>query len=310
MEKHIPVLLDECIKLLEIKKDGLYLDLTVGRAGHSREILKRLDKNGFLIGVDRDLSAIEESQKILSKISSNFKLIHSNFTQIDSILNELGLDKVDGVIMDLGVSSPQFDEGDRGFSYREDAPLDMRMDKSQNLSAYQIVNTYSLQQLNRIFREYGEDKYSYNVAKNIVKEREKKPIETTFELVDIIKASKPNKELKKIGHPAKQIFQALRIEVNDELNSLSIALDKIVQRLKRGGILEVITFHSLEDRIVKHKFKNLCEIKGNREDIPDVKIDIKYQLLTRKPIISSEEEINNNHRAKSAKLRAIKKIKD
>ena len=217
MGKHIPVLLNETISGLSIKPDGIYVDLTVGRGGHSGEILKKL-KTGHLYCVDQDIDAINESEKYLSTISDRFTLIHKNFSHFDEIVNEFHLDYVDGILMDLGVSSPQFDEGDRGFSYREDAPLDMRMDQRNALTAYEIVNHYSLNEITNILRDYGEEKFAYQIAKNIVKAREEKPIETTFQLVDIIKRSKPMKELAKAGHPAKQSFQALRIAVNDELN--------------------------------------------------------------------------------------------
>ena len=308
MDKHIPVLLDETIELLNVKPNGIYVDLTLGRAGHASEILKRLD-SGMLIGVDRDEKALIESKTRLEQISDHFQLVHSNYYNIDHILDSLRIEAVDGVLMDLGVSSPQFDEKERGFSYREDALLDMRMDQTQSLDASYIINNYSLEELTRIFRDYGEDKYAYQIAKKIVKERENTPIKTTFQLVDIIKASKPQKELKKVGHPAKQIFQALRIAVNDELNSLSQALKIIPKRLKKhGGRLVIITFHSLEDRIVKQTFKSLCEIKGNREDIPDVPQNIEYRLVQRKPIVPTEQELIDNHRAKSAKLRAIERL--
>ena len=210
MGKHIPVLLNETITGLNIKPDGIYMDLTLGRGGHSGEILKRLNK-GHLYGVDQDIEAINESGKYLETISKNFTLIHQNFSSIDEILKDNQIEYVDGILMDLGVSSPQFDEGDRGFSYREDAKLDMRMDQRNPLTAYDIVNKYSQDEIFKILRDYGEEKFAYSIAKNIVKARETKPIETTFELVDIIKKSKPMKELAKAGHPAKHTFQALRI---------------------------------------------------------------------------------------------------
>lgn len=307
MEKHIPVLLNETIDLLQIKKDGVYLDLTLGRGGHSSEILKRLNGTGLLIGVDQDITAIEESEPRLSKINSNFKLIKSNFKDLDKVLEQLNLQGVDGILMDLGVSSPQFDDGKRGFSYNFDAKLDMRMDQSQDLSAEKIVNNYSLQDLTRIFKEYGEDKYSYQIAKEIVKEREKKPIESTFELVDIIKKSKPERELKKVGHPAKQVFQALRIEVNHELDFLKEALDKALKVLNHKGRLVVITFHSLEDRIVKNCFKRVAVIEGDRFDLPLISKTPDYTLINKKVIVANEKEINENRRSKSAKCRAIER---
>ena len=305
--KHIPVLLNEVIDGLNIKPNGIYLDLTLGRAGHSSEILKRLSKDGLLIGVDQDSEAIKESKDRLEKIASNFKIVKSNFSEVDQVLDSLGISKVDGVLMDLGVSSPQFDESERGFSYRYDAPLDMRMDQEQKLTAKEVVNTYSEAELRSIFYEYGEDKYSASVARNIVKYRENKEIETTFELVDIIKRSKPTKELKKAGHPAKQIFQALRIEVNNELGVLKEALTKVVHYLNKGGRLAVITFHSLEDRIVKKYFKDLAVVEGNRNNFPMENEEKDYILITRKGIRPSEEELERNPRSTSSTLRIIEK---
>ena len=219
MGKHIPVLLNEVIQGLDIKPNGIYFDLTLGRGGHSKEILKRL-KNGHLYGVDQDATAIEESKNNLKDYQEKLTLVHDNFANLEAIMAKYNVEYADGILMDLGVSSPQFDEGERGFSYREDATLDMRMDLNNPLTAQIIVNTYSLQELTRIFKEYGEDKFAYQIAKNIIKAREVAPIETTFQLVEIIKKSKPMKELAKAGHPAKQIFQALRIEVNHELEVL------------------------------------------------------------------------------------------
>ena len=305
--KHIPVLLEETISGLNIKPHGIYVDLTLGRAGHSSEILKRINKDGLLIGVDQDKEAIEESDKRLSKIASNYKLVKSNFVNFEDILTSLSIDKVDGVLMDLGVSSPQFDESDRGFSYRYDAPLDMRMDVDQKLTAKEVVNTYSEAELRKIFYEYGEDKYSASVAHNIVKAREVKPIETTFELVDIIKRSKPAKELKKVGHPAKQIFQALRIEVNNELNVLKETLSQVMNHLNSGGRLAVITFHSLEDKIVKKFFKDLAVVEGNRNNFPLEEESKDFNLITRKGIRASESELEINHRSASSTLRILEK---
>lgn len=307
MGKHVPVLLNPTIDGLNIKPDGIYIDLTLGRGGHSGEILKKLT-SGHLYGVDQDQEAIDESRKYLETISSNFTLIHKNFSLLDEIMKEENIKYADGILMDLGVSSPQFDEGDRGFSYREDAPLDMRMDQRNPLTAYQIVNSYSLDEIFKILRDYGEEKFAYSIAKNIVKAREQAPIKTTFELVEIIKKSKPMKELAKVGHPAKQTFQALRIAVNDELNVLSIALDKAVRALRpHGGRLAVITFHSLEDRIVKNAFKDVAVAEGNRYDFPIKQEETEYQLVNRKPIIASEEELKENHRATSAKLRILER---
>ena len=306
MDEHIPVLLNEVIAGLNIKPNGTYVDLTVGRGGHSSEILSRLDK-GHLICVDQDEEAIVASTARLSKISANFTVVRSNFSNLASILKDQGVDQVDGILMDLGVSSPQFDKGERGFSYNSDARLDMRMDQRQSLTAYQIVNTYSLQDLNKILQEYGEEKYSYSIAKNIIKSREIAPIETTFQLVEIIKRSKPMKELKKAGHPAKQVFQALRIAVNDELNVLIKTLNVALAHLAPGGRLAVITFHSGEDRIVKNIFKEAAVDVGNRIDGPMTTKEKEFDLINHKPITASEDELERNHRSASAKLRIIAK---
>ena len=305
--KHIPVLLNEVIDSLNIKKDGIYVDLTLGRGGHSEAILSHLSSKGRLIGVDQDETAIKESEERLKKNYSNFTLVRSNFRYVDEILNKLGINKVDGILMDLGVSSPQFDDESRGFSYNYDSPLDMRMDQRNTLTAKDIVNSYSLKELNDIFQNYGEDKYSYSIAKNIVKEREKAPIETTFQLVDIIKRSKPAKELKKPGHPAKQIFQALRIAVNDELRVLEETLYKAIALLAKEGRLSVITFHSGEDKIVKKIFKELTVVEGNRYDLPIQNEEKEFVLVNHKVIVPSNEEVINNHRSVSAKLRTIMK---
>lgn len=306
--KHIPVLLNEVITNLNLKKDGIYVDLTLGRAGHSQEILKRIP-DGKLIAFDQDKQAIEESKPILDNVASNYHLVHDNFQNVMVDLRKLNIDKVDGVLMDLGVSSPQFDDPTRGFSYNHDSELDMRMNQDSSLNARTIVNTYSLNELLRVFKEYGEDKYSYQIAKNIVKYRETKPINTTLELVDIIKKSKPAKELSKVGHPAKQIFQALRIEVNNEYEVLKDAIYQVLDLLKEGGRLLVITFQSGEDKIVKKIFKEKTVIEGNRINdyvIPNNKLE--YKLINKNVIIASKEELENNHRSKSAKLRIIERI--
>lgn len=307
MFKHVPVLLNEVIENLNIKSDGIYLDLTIGRAGHSKVILSKI-KSGYLYGFDQDEQAIIESEKVLNEVGNNFELIRSNFVSIKTIMKEKNIPYVDGILMDLGVSSPQFDDPERGFSYKEDARLDMRMDRSQSLDAYQIVNTYSLEELTKIFKEYGEDKFSYNIAKNIVLERENKPITTTLELVEIIKRSKPSKELKKVGHPAKQIFQALRIAVNDEINVLKNTIEDAIQLLRpHGGRLAIITFHSGEDKIVKNVFKKYTIVEGDRIDGPTNKKETEYKLVNSKPIVANENEIINNHRSVSAKLRIIER---
>ena len=307
MGKHIPVLLNEVIQGLDIKPNGIYFDLTLGRGGHSKEILKRL-KNGHLYGVDQDATAIEESKNNLKDYQEKLALVHDNFANLEAIMAKYNVEYADGILMDLGVSSPQFDEGERGFSYREDAPLDMRMDLNNPLTAQIIVNTYSLQELTRIFKEYGEDKFAYQIAKNIIKAREVAPIETTFQLVEIIKKSKPMKELAKAGHPAKQIFQALRIEVNHELEVLEIALKQALKALRpHGGRLAIITFQSLEDRIVKNLYKDASVVIGNRYYDGQRGEEKEYRLVNTKPITASEEELENNLRAHSAKLRIIER---
>lgn len=306
MFKHVPVLLNECINGLNINPKGIYVDCTLGRGGHSSQILSRLSE-GHLYCFDQDIEAIKESRERLEKIKPNFSIIHANFSKIKEKLNELGVKKVDGILFDLGVSSAQFDDGDRGFSYRFDAKLDMRMNKDNSLTAYDIVNTYSLKDLTRLFKEYGEEKYSYQVALNIVKAREIAPIVTTFQLVEIIKKSLPMKALLNKGHPAKQIFQALRIEVNGELTALEKGLRDALQMLNSGGRVVVITFNSLEDRIVKNIFKELTfEGEGSRY-LPLEKKEVAYRLVNRKIILPSEEEIEANSRAKSAKLRMIER---
>lgn len=311
MNKHVSVLLNETIEGLNIKPNGVYVDLTLGRGGHSKEILKRLEK-GHLIVFDKDETAIEESKENLKGFDAKITAIHDDFRNFKAHLDELGITKIDGIMADLGVSSPQFDDATRGFSYKEDARLDMRMDKRQSLSAYEVINNYSLNDLARIFREYGEDKYSYQIAKNIVKARETAKIETTFQLVDIIKLSKPQKELMKKGHPAKQIFQAIRIEVNDELGALKDALRDALQVLNIGGRAAFITFHSLEDRLVKNAFNEVSKVEGTRhnvfalpteDDLPD------YKLVNNRVIIPSEKEMEENPRSKSAKLRIIERVK-
>ena len=306
---HESVLLKETIESLNLKDDSIIVDMTLGFAGHSSQILKRI-KNGYLFAFDQDEEALAYSKDKLSTIASNFQIIDSNFVYAKDKLKELGVDKVDGILYDLGVSSPQLDEDYRGFSYRFDAPLDMRMDKDNKLTAKIIVNTYSYDKLKKIFKEYGESKFSSNIARNIVKYRESKEIDSTLELVDIIKSSVPYKErLKK--HPAKQIFQALRIEVNDELNVLKKSLDDSLSMLNVGGRIAVITFHSLEDKIVKHKFLEVTKIDEISKGLPNIPLDKlpDYKLITKKGIKASREELDFNNRAHSATLRVIEKIK-
>jgi len=311
MNKHIPVLLHETIEGLNIKPDGIYVDLTLGRGGHSREVLKRL-KTGRLISFDKDETAIEESKQNLAEFSEKFTGIHDDFRNFRKDLYDLKIDKIDGIMADLGVSSPQFDDASRGFSYKENARLDMRMDQRQKFSAYELVNEYSLNDLTRVFREYGEDKYSYQIARKIVEKRAEKPIETTTELVEIVKSTKPQKELNKKGHPAKQIFQAIRIEVNDELGALKVAVKDALASLKIGGRACFITFHSLEDRIVKNAFNEVSKVEGTRHNVfalPSEKDLPDFKLVNNKVIIASEEEMEQNPRSKSAKLRIIKRVK-
>ena len=307
MEEHVSVLLNEAIDALNIKKDGIYVDLTLGRGGHSSKILEKLT-TGKLYCFDQDKEAIEQSRPRLEKISSNFEIIKSNFRNFKEELEKRGINKVDGILMDLGVSSPQFDNEERGFSYKGSARLDMRMDQEQSLDAYEVINTYSLNELCRIFREYGEDKYYYQIARKIVQNRIDSPIETTDELVDIIKSCKPQKELMKKGHPAKQIFQAIRIEVNDELGALKEALQKAIDMIDKNGRIVVISFHSLEDRIVKNMFNSVAKVQGDRLNLytlPDEIEKPKYELVNNKIIVPSEKEMEVNSRSKSAKMRIL-----
>ena len=306
---HESVLLNETIESLNLKDNSIVVDMTLGFAGHSSQILKRI-KNGYLFAFDQDEEALAYSKDKLSTIGKNFQIIDSNFVYAKEKLKELGVEKVDGILYDLGVSSPQLDEDYRGFSYRFDAPLDMRMDQDNKLTAKIIVNTYSYDKLKKIFKEYGESKFSSNIARNIVKYRESKEIDSTLELVDIIKSSVPYKErLKK--HPAKQIFQALRIEVNDELNVLKKSLDDSLSMLNVGGRIAVITFHSLKDKIVKHKFLEVTKIDEISKGLPNIPLDKlpDYKLITKKGIKASREELDFNNRAHSATLRVIEKIK-
>ena len=306
---HISVLLEECILGLQIKEDGIYVDGTLGGAGHSYEIVKRLNKNGRLIGIDQDEAAIDAAGKRLEDYKDRVTIVRNNYSNIKKILRDLNIDKVDGILLDLGVSSYQLDTGSRGFSYNTDAPLDMRMDNRMDYTAKDIVNEYSEQDLFRIIRDYGEDGFAKNIAKHIVRARKEKPIETTFELVEIIKAAIPMKVRKRTGHPAKKTFQAIRIELNKELEVLKNSLDEMIDCLNDKGRLCVISFHSLEDRIVKVNFKtnqNPCVFP------PEFPICIcekksKGVVITRKPIIPTEEEITNNKRAKSSKLRVFEK---
>lgn len=312
MEKqlsHYSVMLKESIDMLNIKSDGIYVDCTLGGGGHSLEILKKLDK-GHLYAIEQDEFAIKKAKERLIDYKDKLTIINDNFANIAFALKELGVDKVDGIIYDLGVSSFQFDIPDRGFSYRYDGFLDMRMDQNATLTAYDVINNYSFEELKKIFYEYGEEKYAPKIANMIVKTREIKPIRTTFELVEIIKKSLPAFEKRKSGHPAKQTFQALRIEVNHEFDVLKKSLSDALNLLNINGRIVVITFHSLEDRIVKNIFKK-CTTLDLPKDLPFIPdgYELKYELLNHKVILPSEEELAENNRSHSAKLRGIKKIK-
>ena len=306
--KHISVLLNECIEGLNIKEDGIYVDATLGGGGHSSEILKRLT-TGHLYCFDQDDYAIGRATERLSAIGSNFTIIKSNFVNLKEELNKLGVTKIDGILYDLGVSSFQFDDPERGFSYKYDAYLDMRMDQDASLTAHDIVNTYSVDEIAKIISKYGEDPFAYNIAKKIVARRNNKPINTTFELVDVIKSALPQKVLNKKGHPAKQTFQALRIAVNDELQVFEKSVLQAIDIAKIGGRIVVITFHSLEDRICKHTFKEFSEIKIPK-NLPIVVTELApLKLITKSPILPTEEELEVNNRAHSAKLRIAEKQK-
>ena len=305
---HYSVMIKETIENLCIKENGIYVDGTIGLAGHSSEILKRIP-SGFLYGFDRDEFAIKESNKKLSNIGNNYKLIRENFVNMASVLSNLNVIKVDGILLDLGVSSPQIDDASRGFSFMKDAELDMRMDTRQELTAKKIVNEYSLMELTNIFFSYGEEKYSKLIAKKIVSYRVKKEITNTLELVDIIKSSVPVKYFID-NHPERKIFQALRIEVNNELNVLNKVLPDAIELLNKGGRLCVITFHSLEDRIVKKVFKKYSEVDDIVKGMPNIPKNFqpKIKIINNKPILASDEEIIENSRSKSAKLRVIERI--
>ena len=307
--KHVSVLLNECLDALNIKDDGIYVDCTLGGAGHSSHILQRLSKDGLLVGIDQDTDALKAAGERLKEYE-NKKLVHNNFHNIDSILEELDIPKVDGILMDLGVSSYQLDEGERGFSYMKDAPLDMRMNRDREFSAYDVVNSYSMEDLWRIIRDYGEEKFAKRVAEFIVNKREEKPIETTLELVDIIKAAIPAKARREGPHPAKRTFQAIRIEVNGELEILNKAIEDGVNRLNKGGRVAIITFHSLEDRIVKLKFRELANPCTCPKEFPICVCGKKplVKLISRKAIEPSKEEVEENPRSRSAKLRVIERF--
>lgn len=307
MEKHISVLLEETIDSLNLKESSVIVDCTLGYGGHSSYILSRI-KQGFLFAFDQDSEAIRHSTDRLKKIGTNFTIIKSNFSNLKEELEKLDVKEVDGFLFDLGVSSPQLDEDERGFSYHNDAKLDMRMDRDNPISAYDIVNNYSKEELTNIFYKYGEDKFSRNIAKKIVEARQEKKIETTLELVDIIKSAVPMK-FRKDKHPARQIFQAIRIEVNHELDVIEPALEQALSLLKVGGRVSVITFHSLEDRIVKKFFKEKTKIDPKVKGLPNVPDEFLPDFKLVCSITPSKEELEVNKRARSARLRVIERIK-
>lgn len=306
---HYSVLLNEAIDSLNIDENGIYVDATLGYGGHSSLILSKLNK-GFLYSFDQDIDAINYSNDRLSKISNSYEIIKSNFVNLKEELKKKNIDKINGIIFDLGVSSPQLDEKDRGFSYHQDSRLDMRMDKDNPFSAYEVVNNYSKNDLIKIFRDYGEEKFAVSIANNILKYREKKNIETTLELVDIIKLSVPER-VKREKNPAKKVFQAIRIEVNNELDVLSKALEDAISILKPGGRIVVITFHSLEDRIVKNIFKKYSEVPKDLKILPFVPLEYQpiLKLINKDVILPSKKELEENRRSRSAKMRIAERIR-
>lgn len=308
---HVTVMLHETIDILDVKPDGIYVDATLGGAGHSEYLLSKLSEKGHLYAFDQDQNAIDNAQKRLAPYIEKgmVTFIKDNFRHLQARLQEAGVEEIDGICYDLGVSSPQLDQRERGFSYKKDAPLDMRMNQEASLTAYEVVNRYDYHDLVRIFFKYGEDKFSKQIARKIEQARQVKPIETTTELAEIIKSAKPAKELKKKGHPAKQIFQAIRIEVNDELGAADESIQQAMEMLALGGRISVITFHSLEDRLTKQLFKeaSTVEVPKGLPFIPD-ELKPKMELVSRKPILPSKEELEANNRSHSAKLRVARKI--
>jgi 16S rRNA (cytosine1402-N4)-methyltransferase len=307
--EHKAVLLDESIKYLNIKSDGIYFDGTLGRGGHSSEILKNLSDKGKLIAVDRDIKAIEEVEKKLG-VHNNLIIRHANFINFDRVFKELSIEKVDGMLFDLGVSSPQIDNAERGFSYQKEGPLDMRMNRKQKLTAADIVNNYSKKEIENIISDYGEENWAARIAEFIVKRRKDKKIKKTSELVDIIKAAVPKGARRTGGHPARRTFQALRIATNDELDQLKTLINKAVSFLNPGGRIVIISFHSLEDRIVKHTFRKLAEDCICPPDFPICVCDKESELkiITKSPVQADKREVEENPRSRSAKLRAGEKI--
>ena len=311
--KHVTVLLNEAVENLKIKPDGVYVDCTLGGGGHTRKILSQLNENGRLFSFDQDRTAIEYNQKSLDNQlqSGKLTLVKDNFRNIKKRLNDFGVSKIDGAVYDLGVSSPQFDVAQRGFSYKLEAPLDMRMDQGQALTAKQIVNEWSFNDLVRIFSRYGEEKFAKSIARKIEKQRQLQPIQTTTELVEVIKAGIPARARRTGGHPAKRVFQALRIAVNDELGAVEASLEQVLEMLNIDGRVSVITFQSLEDRLVKSMFKEKTSLPDLPQGLPVIPqgMEVDYRLVNRKPILPSKSEIETNHRAHSAKLRVIERIK-
>lgn len=310
MFNHVTVLLNEAVEGLNVKSDGIYVDCTLGGAGHSSLILKQLT-TGHLYCFDQDENAIQAARQRLETIGNQFTIIQSNFKNIKAELNQRGVEHVDGILFDLGVSSPQFDNAERGFSYNYDARLDMRMDQSSSLDAHEIVNHYSYEQLVEILYKYADEKFAKQIARRIEKEREIQPIDTTFQLVEIVKSAIPAYARRKGGHPAKRTFQALRIAVNDELNVFDIALKDALDLLNINGRIAVITFHSLEDKICKYTFNEVSKLKDVPKGLPVIPegMQPKFKLINKKAIIATEEELNENHRSHSAKLRVIERVR-
>ncbi|WP_158113616.1 16S rRNA (cytosine(1402)-N(4))-methyltransferase RsmH [Staphylococcus epidermidis] len=311
MFHHVSVMLNETIDYLNIKEDGVYVDCTLGGAGHALYLLNQLNDKGRLIAIDQDLTAIENAKEVLKEHLHKVTFVHNNFRELTNILNELEIEKVDGIYYDLGVSSPQLDVPERGFSYHNDAKLDMRMDQTQSLSAYEVVNQWSYEALVRIFFRYGEEKFSKQIARRIEAHREQQPIETTLELVDVIKEGIPAKARRKGGHPTKRVFQAIRIAVNDELSAFEDSVEQAIECVKVGGRISVITFHSLEDRLCKQIFQEFekgPDVPRGLPVIPEAYTP-KLKRVNRKPITATDDDLNENNRARSAKLRVAEILK-
>lgn len=308
--QHIPVLFREIMEIMVPKPGEFFVDCTLGGGGHSKGFLERTSPNGLLIGIDQDSDALVAARQNLRAYDGRIMLVHSNYSNLDKILNDYAPEGVDGILFDIGVSSHQLDEAERGFSYMQDAPLDMRMDQTQSLDAWQVVNTYKEEELQRILKEYGEERWAKRIAQFLVEFRSKKPIDTTGELVDIIKRAIPKGAREEGSHPAKRTFQAIRIEVNDELGVLNRTIQVAAKHLKKGGRLGIISFHSLEDRIVKEQFRYLASDCICPPELPICQCDkvSEVKILTRKPVTASPEELERNSRAKSAKFRAVEKI--